>query len=220
MKNSVSLVMIATVAGAIIYGNGMEIRLPGMNQGYAPEQPIAFSHRLHAGEMTISCQYCHAGVEKSRHAGIPAASTCMNCHSFVTKPGGRLAEGGNAHGGGQRREGSASGELKKLYTAVGFDPVKGQYERGRYEDGQRGKGIEWIRVHSLPDFVHFDHRSHVNAGVDCQRCHGPVERMERIVQWSSLTMGWCVNCHRDVNQGRIDGLQGKSASIDCSTCHY
>jgi len=138
----------------------------------------------------------------------------MNCHKFVT---GRrqVREGKEAEVGSQGSGAVSCGELGKLYDAVGFN-----VKQREYEEGKRGKAIEWVRVHNLPDFVHFDHRNHVNAGVKCQGCHGPVERMERIVQWSSLTMGWCVNCHRDVNKGKIDGLQGRSASIDCSACHY
>jgi hypothetical protein len=138
----------------------------------------------------------------------------MNCHKFVTvsheKGGGddRKVKGWE----GEKRR---SEELQKLYGAVGFDPIKGEYG----EEGEK-RAMEWIRVHRLPDFVRFDHRRHVNAGVACQVCHGPVEGMERMVQWSSLTMGWCVNCHRDVNKGRVVSLQGKSASIDCSACHY
>jgi hypothetical protein len=95
-----------------------------------------------------------------------------------------------------------SAELRKLYDAV-----------------QQSSPIAWTRIHSLPDFAYFDHRPHVGAGVACQQCHGPVESMERVRQFSDLSMGWCVNCHRDAN--RI-GVAGKrvNASINCSTCHF
>ena len=214
-KKTSSIVIAAAVVGTVLYARSIDMNLPGLNQGYAPEQPIAFSHRLHSGELGMRCQYCHSGVEKSRHAGIPSASTCMNCHKFVTASS-------KAMGGRQRAPEESpnpsrpvSQELSKLYLAFGFDPKTMEWDERR-----AGKPIEWIRVHSLPDFVHFDHRSHVNAGVGCERCHGPVETMERVSQWSDLTMGWCVNCHRDVTKGRIASLEGRSASIDCSVCHY
>jgi hypothetical protein len=166
-------------------------------------QPIAYSHRLHAGEMQIQCQYCHFGADKSRHAGIPPASVCMNCHKFVTASLGAVrAEDEDAAKEKRAPRPIVSPELRKLYDAV-----------------NTGTPIAWNRIHSLPDFVYFDHRPHVNAGVACQQCHGPVEAMERVRQVSDLTMGWCVNCHRDSNR---TGVAGRTvyASINCSTCHY
>lgn len=215
-KRTSTIALIAIVLGTILYARTVEMNLPGIDQGYEPSQPIAFSHRLHSGELGMRCQYCHAGVEKSRHAGIPSASTCMNCHRFVTsswkeaKPQ-RESDQGMSYTGNR----PVSLELKKLYDAVGYDA-----KRLEYDEKIPGKPIEWIRVHNLPDFVHFDHRRHVNSGVTCEHCHGPVKAMERIQQWSNLTMGWCVNCHRDVNKGLMSSLQGKSASTDCSACHY
>ena len=177
-------------------------RLPGNQQGYAPEQPIAFSHRLHAGELQISCVYCHSGAEKGRHAGIPATSVCMNCHKTVTASFGSLRDNPKA----------VSPELRKLLTSYGLDD-------NLKRDLTKAKPIPWVRVHNLPDFAFFDHRAHVNAGVACQKCHGPVETMERVQQVESLSMGWCVNCHRDAN---THGVAGKkvNASLDCAACHY
>ena len=170
-----SLAILATTIG--------EFHLPGNQQGYEPVQPIAYSHRLHAGELGIACQYCHFGAEKSRHAGIPAASVCMNCHKYVTASFGEMrAQTGTV----------TSPELKKL-----FDAVNG------------GRPIVWTKVHNLPDFAYFDHRAHATKGVACQRCHGPVETMERVRQFSDLSMGWCVNCHRQEN-----------ATLDCAACHF
>jgi hypothetical protein len=188
-------------------------RLPGNQQGYEPEQPIAFSHRLHAGELQISCHYCHGGAEKSRHAGIPAASVCMNCHKTVTAPAVAVrAEDERAKAEGRSPRRVVSPELRKLYDALALDadlkPTAG-----------KARGVEWVRVHNLPDHACFDHRVHVGAGVACQKCHGPVETMERVRQVEDLSMGWCVNCHREVNQTGVSGKQVR-ASTDCSACHY
>lgn len=177
--------------------------LPGNHQDYSPEQPIAFSHRLHTGELMIDCLYCHAGAEKSRHAGIPPESTCMNCHKYVTAAFGAYKEDQTA----------VSTELKKLYDSIGLD------DNREVTADKEHKSLEWIKVHNLPDFVYFDHRAHVTAGVTCQSCHGPVESMERMHQVENLTMGWCINCHRKVN---LTGVGGKKvyATLDCSVCHY
>ncbi len=177
--------------------------LPGNQQGYEPVQPIAYSHRLHAGELQIQCQYCHFGAEKSRHAGIPPASVCMNCHKFVTAPLGVVrAEDELAEKEKRAPRAVVSTELRKLFAAV---------------DG--AQPIAWTRIHSLPDFVYFDHRPHVNAGVACQQCHGPVESMERVRQVSDLSMGWCVNCHREANRTGVAGRH-VNASTNCSACHF
>ena len=190
------------------------LRLPGNQQGYAPLQPIAFSHRLHAGEMQISCLYCHSGAEKSRHAGIPAASVCMNCHKYVTAPLGAIrAEDESAKKEKRQRHHIISPELQKLYNALALD------EKMQADSAKQPTLIAWMKVHNLPDFAYFDHRGHVDAGVTCQQCHGPVETMEKMRQVEDLTMGWCVNCHREAN--RV-GVAGKTvqASTDCATCHY
>jgi len=190
-------------------------RLPGNQQGYEPVQPIAYSHRLHAGELQIDCLYCHTGAETSRHAGIPPAATCMNCHRFVTTTWGAVrAEGDIAKEEGRKPETIVSSEIAKIYGAMGLD------ETGRQRDRSAEPApIAWTKVHKLPDFAYFDHRAHVNAGVICQSCHGPVETMERVRQFEDLSMGWCVNCHR---QSNASGVRGKAvnASIDCATCHY
>ena len=176
-------------------------RLPGNNQGYEPVQPIAFSHKLHAGDMQISCLYCHAGAASSRYAGVPALNVCMNCHEKVSAP---LAEQ-------QKPEPKESTELRKLYDALALDDVLAPVE------GQNPKPVAWQRVHRLPDFVYFDHRAHIAAAVRCQRCHGPVETMDRVRQFETLEMGWCVNCHRAAQQA---GVAGVHPSTDCVTCHY
>lgn len=189
-------------------------RLPGDQEGYEPVQPIAFSHRLHAGEMQIACVYCHSGAERSPRAGIPSASVCMNCHRSVTAPLADVrAEDEQAKKEKRKPQPVTSAELRKLYDALGLD------EKLQPDPKKTPQPIAWVRVYNLPDFACFDHRSHVGAGVACQRCHGPVESMERVRQVGSLSMGWCVNCHREAS---VTGIAGKKVnpSIDCATCHY
>lgn len=188
--------------------------LPDNHQGYEPRQPIAFSHRLHAGELSIDCRYCHTAADKSRHAGIPAASICMNCHKFVTAPIGTIrAEDQRAEKEQRAPKPVVSPELAKLYEAMGLNEAR------EPDKNKKADGVAWVKIHNLPDYVYFDHRPHVNAGVACQTCHGSVETMERVRQVENLSMGWCVNCHRQANQ---IGVQGKpvNASTDCSACHY
>ncbi len=194
--------------------NLASVHLPGNQIGYEPTQPIAFSHRLHAGELQVQCLYCHSGAERSRHAGIPAANVCMNCHRFVTAPFGAVrAEDELAKKEKREPRRIVTPEIQKLYDAVGFNPAN-----SRAPIVER-RPIAWVKIHSLPDFAYFDHRPHVNGGVNCQTCHGPVETMERMRQVPDLSMGWCVNCHRDATKS---GVAGKPvhASTDCSTCHY
>ena len=190
------------------------IHLPGNQQGYQPEQPIRFSHRLHAGDLQIGCLYCHSGAERSRNAGIPAAGVCMNCHQFVAAPFGSVRAESEAADQAQREARLiVSPEIQKLYDAVGFVPNQPR------QPPLPQTPIFWNKVYTLPDYVRFDHRPHVSAGVACQDCHGPVETMERVSQVPDLSMGWCVNCHRDATE---NGIAGKSvkATLDCSACHY
>ena len=214
-RNIIILICIAFVIGGFIYAKSVNINLLGLNQGFAPEQPLAFSHRLHSGDLTIPCLYCHSGAEKGAPAGIPAASTCMNCHRFVTAGWDQMKiEEKKAEEEKRDLQLVVSPELQKLYRAIGYSTEAMAYQ------GQPGKPFEWVRVHDLPDFVFFDHSRHVTADVACQTCHGPVETMETLYQDADLSMGWCVNCHRDVNSGKNPDLQGKYASISCAVCHY
>lgn len=183
-------------------------------QGYAPEQPIAFSHRLHAGELQIDCAYCHYGATESRHAGIPATSVCMNCHRFVSATLGAIrAEDEAAAAEGRESRRVVSPEIAKIYRALAIDADR------RPVAGLEPEPLAWIKIHRVPDYVYFDHRPHVVAGVPCQRCHGAVQTMERVHQVESLSMGWCVNCHRQVNETGVAG-RAVEASIDCVACHY
>lgn len=192
----------------------LALRVPGNNQGYEPPQPIAFSHRLHAGDLQVQCLFCHSGAERSRHAGIPPASVCMNCHRFVTAPLGALrAEDDAAARENRKPRRIVSPELQKIYDALALD------EAMQTAPGKATHPIAWAAVHRLPDFVYFDHRPHVVAGLACQMCHGPVETMTRVRQERPLTMGWCVNCHREL--GGTGGPDKPTAPlIDCSTCHF
>jgi hypothetical protein len=192
----------------------MALRLWGVQQGYEPPQPIAFSHRLHAGEMQISCLYCHSAAESSRHAGIPAASTCMNCHQFVTAPLGMLrAEDEQAAKEKRKPRRIVSAELQKLYDALALN------ENQKRDPAKTPQPIQWNRVHRLPDYVYFDHRAHTGAGVACQTCHGAVETMDVVRQVPDLTMGWCVNCHREADTRGV-ATRPVKPSVDCATCHY
>jgi hypothetical protein len=180
------------------------MRLPGNHQGYAPEQPIAYSHRLHAGELAIDCGYCHFGAERSRHAGIPPAEVCMNCHKSVTANFAELrAEDERAKEEKRKPVPIVSPEIQKIYDALGLD------EKRERDPARPQTPIRWVQIHHLPDFAYFDHRSHVGAGVSCQSCHGPIETMERVRQFADLTMGWCIDCHRQ-----------EKATLDCAACHY
>ena len=189
----------------------------GVYQNYAPEQPIKFSHKLHAGDNQVDCNYFHSSARHSKHSGIPSASVCMNCHTYIN-------EGP-----------SGTEEIQKIYDAVGFDPEKGQYIEG-YEE----KPIKWVRIHNLPDLAYFNHSQHVVAGgLECQDCHGPVEEMEVLAQHSELTMGWCINCHRETEVQTADNdyyeemhrkfkenhpdqkfTVEEIGGLECGKCHY
>jgi len=180
----------------------------GRSKNYTPDQPIKFSHKVHAGQNQIDCQYCHSSAEFGKSAEIPAASVCLNCHMVV-------------------REGTKSGryEINKIFAAL-----------------ESKKPIPWIRVYNLPDHAFFSHAQHVGAGkLACQTCHGPVEQMDRIVQVPDLSMGWCVNCHREtkvqfhdnrfysnygilrekIEKGQIDSVTVEMVGgTDCMKCHY
>jgi hypothetical protein len=154
----------ASAVLSVVLFAGCDTTPVNTQQGYMPVQPIAFSHATHAGHYELDCQYCHTGAETSRHAGIPASSVCMNCHTHVK---------------------TDSPEIQKLVQAV-----------------KANQPIEWVKVHRLPDYAWFSHANHVTAGVKCQQCHGPVQEMVRVEQVESMTMGWCLDCHRKTAQAK------------------
>ncbi|MFO0556175.1 MAG: cytochrome c3 family protein [Polyangiaceae bacterium] len=147
----------AVVAGFWYYGTDKHFSV-----GYAPEQPIQFSHKLHAGDMGMDCRYCHNTVERAAFAAVPPTQTCMNCHATVRASSPKLA------------------------------PLR--------ESWEKGTPVQWVKVHNLPDFVFFDHSAHLNAGVGCESCHGRIDQMRTVTQREPLTMGWCLECHRDPSQ--------------------
>ncbi len=170
-KALTSLIVIFLVLGGLRDGWNTLMGI-GVYKGYQPEQPIKFSHKLHAGKNEIDCQYCHSSVKESKYPTIPSAMTCMNCHKAIQE--------GPKHG---------KKEIAKIYDAVGWDPEKAQYSGDK-------EPIKWVKVHELPDLAYFNHSQHTDvAGLECKECHGEVRKMEVIKQKEKLTMGWCISCH-------------------------
>ena len=156
----------------------------GRQQNYEPEQPIFYSHKVHAGINQINCLYCHGSAQDSKHANIPSLNVCMNCHMAINEYNGEqlyTAEGKEING---------TEQIKKLYSYAGFEP-------GKAWDPSKAKPIAWTKIHSLPDHVYFNHSQHVTVGkVQCQTCHGEITKMDEVKQFAELSMGWCINCHR------------------------
>ncbi|MDW3650365.1 MAG: c-type cytochrome [Bacteroidia bacterium] len=193
----------------------MEARTVGLHQGYMPEQPINFSHKIHAGEYEIDCKYCHTGTTKSKSAWIPSVNVCMNCHKAIYNRHEPTERHPDAMG-----DNDISPEIAKIYKAVGWDP-----EEVAYIEGYEQQPIEWIRIHNIPDHAYFNHAQHVVVGnLECQTCHGPVEEMEVVYQYSDLGMGWCINCHRNekvkVLGEPTDYTVADMGGLDCARCHY
>ncbi|SDP93904.1 quinol:cytochrome c oxidoreductase pentaheme cytochrome subunit [Mucilaginibacter sp. OK268] len=214
LKNK-KLVFFIIICGTLAMGSWGWVTLWNTNvhTGYQPVQPIKYSHELHAGTMKIDCQYCHTGAYKSKNASIPSLNVCMNCHKVVK---------------------TESPEIHKIYDALGYDPKTQKY------DSTAAKPIQWIRVHNLPDLAYFNHSQHVKVGgIKCQTCHGPVQTMKEVYQYSPLTMKWCIQCHKrtEVNgkgNAYYDSIlaahdkikKGEKVTaavlggIECGKCHY
>ncbi len=167
----------------------------GRQKNYQPVQPIYYSHKVHAGTNQISCLYCHGSAQDSKTAGIPSVNVCMNCHkSIATYEGPDKLE---------REDGTAvngTEEIHKLYAYAGWDPVAKKYNPDNNGDGMPdgARPIEWVKIHNLPDHVYFNHSQHVKVGKQqCQTCHGNIQQMGEVYQFQDLSMGWCINCHRD-----------------------
>jgi mono/diheme cytochrome c family protein len=220
----VSCILMLLGSAYFAYGFLMQV---GIDQGYAPVQPIHYSHKIHAGDNKIDCKFCHSSARKSKHSGIPSLNVCMNCHKNIADYNGE-----EDLEMGYTKE-FYTAEIKKLYKAVGWDEENQAYT-GETEP------VKWTRIHNLPDFAYFNHSQHVTvAGVECQKCHGPVEEMEIMYQFSPLTMGWCIDCHRETNvdlKGNeyyakihkelskkygVDKLTiAQMGGLECGKCHY
>ncbi len=226
----VTVVFLILASGYYAYGWMMQV---GLDQGYQPIQPIHYSHKIHAGDNKIECKYCHSSARVSKTSGIPALNVCMNCHKSIYEYTGN-PEGPNSEdiANGYTNE-FYTAEIKKLYKAVGWDEENQKYTG-------ESQPVSWVRIHQLPDFAYFNHSQHVSvAGLECQTCHGPVEEMEVMYQFSPLTMGWCVNCHRETNV-KIEGNEyyekihealskkygvaeltaEQMGGLECGKCHY
>ena len=219
-----SVVFLLLSSAYFAYGYLMQV---GVDQGYMPVQPIHYSHKIHAGANQIECKYCHSSARVSKHSGIPSLNVCMNCHKNIAEYNGE-----EDLENGYTKE-FYTKEIKKLYAAVGWDEENQQYT-GKTEP------VKWVRIHNLPDFVYFNHAQHVQVGqIECQTCHGPVEEMEIMYQYSPLTMGWCINCHRETNVkvenneyyakihealSKKYGVEKLTAAqmggLECGKCHY
>ncbi|TSD62941.1 c-type cytochrome [Inquilinus sp. KBS0705] len=209
------LVFFVVVCGTIALGSWSWVTMWNTNvhQGYQPVQPIKYSHKLHAGAMKIECQYCHTGAFKGKNASIPSLNVCMNCHKSVK---------------------TESPEIHKIYDALGYDPNTAKY------DSTKAKPIQWVRIHNLPDLAYFNHSQHVTVGkIECQKCHGQIQEMQEVYQYSPLTMKWCIQCHKrtEVNakgNAYYDSIlaahdkikKGEKVTaavlggIECAKCHY
>jgi len=203
----------------------------GRQQGYQPVQPIFYSHKVHAGVNQISCLYCHSFATTGKHANIPSVNVCMNCHMNINQYSGTAGPLYREDG----TEVNGTAEIEKLYAYAGWDAKTKTYTG-------KGKPVEWIRIHNLPDHVFFSHAQHTNAGkVQCQTCHGPIQQMDEVHQFAPLSMGWCVNCHRttkvqfasngfysiyerfhkDMNDHKIDSVTVQMiGGTECQKCHY
>lgn len=223
----VSVIILVFLGIYFGFGTLMDV---GVDEGYQPVQPIAFSHKIHAGDNKIDCQYCHSSAKHSKTSGIPSVNVCMNCHKNISEVSEETVVKFE-----DRTLGKAEldKEIQKVYDAAGWDAENLKYTGVT-------KPVKWTRIHNLPDFAYFNHSQHVTvAGVKCQKCHGPVETMEELYQYSPLTMGWCIDCHKDtevniegngyykkiheqlskkygVEKVTIAQLGGK----ECGKCHY
>ena len=221
----VTVILLLLSSSYFLYGYLMQV---GVDQGYEPIQPIHFSHKIHAGDNGIDCKYCHSAARTSKNSGIPSLNVCMNCHKNISE-----FNGDKDSTYVEYSKGFYTAEIQKLYNAVGWDKTAQKYTGTQ-------RPVKWVRIHNLPDFAYFNHSQHVSvAGVECQTCHGPVETFEVMKQHAPLTMGWCINCHRETDVkvegndyykniheelAKKYGVQKLTAAnmggTECGKCHY
>ncbi len=219
----VSSIFLLLASAFFVYGYLMQV---GVDQEYAPVQPIHFSHRIHAGSNGVDCNYCHSAARVGKTAGIPSLNVCMNCHKNISEVSDTTATA-------EHSKDFYDKEIAKLYKAVGWDAANQKYT-GKTEP------VKWVRIHNLQSFVYFNHSQHVTvAGVECQTCHGPVQTFEVQKQFAKMTMGWCVDCHRKTEvkmEGNdyykkiheqlskkygVDKLTAaQMGGLECGKCHY
>ena len=221
----VTAILFLLTSAYFMYGYFMQI---GVDKGYEPIQPIHYSHKIHAGENGIDCKYCHSSARVSKNAGIPSLNVCMNCHKNISE-----FQGSKDSTYVEYTKEFYTGEIQKLYDAVGWDKAAQKYTG-------KTKPVKWVRIHNLPDFVYFNHSQHVTVGgIECQKCHGKVESFEVMKQDQPLTMGWCINCHRETNV-KVEGngyyakihdqlakklgvtklTAAQMGGLECGKCHY
>ncbi len=231
-------IMVGTIL-FFIFGGYMTINGAinmGRSKKYQPEQPIYYSHKVHAGVNQVNCLYCHGGAQESKHANIPSVNVCMNCHMAINEYSEKSEKLYKEDG----TEISGTAEIQKLYEYAGFNP-----KDNKPWDASKAKPIPWKQIHNLPDHVYFNHSQHVTAGkVQCQTCHGEIQKMGEVYQFAELSMGWCVNCHRetkvqfkdngfysmyekyhnDIKNKKLDSAKGVTVEMiggtECQKCHY
>ena len=219
----VSAVFLLLASGYFVYGYLSQI---GVDQDYSPIQPIHFSHRIHAGSNGVDCKYCHSSARTSKNAGIPSLNVCMNCHKNISAVADTTATA-------EYSKAFYDAQIQKLYDAVGWDKSMQKYTG-------KSQPVKWVRIHNLQDFAYFNHSQHVTVGgIECQKCHGPVQEYEIQKQFAPLTMGWCINCYRETNvkmegnayyekiHAELSKKYGKDkltvsdmGGLECGKCHY
>ena len=192
-RDTAVLVVFAAASAYWAFGGYRYHKILGDQQGYEPAQPVAFSHELHAGKLTISCLYCHSGAERSDVAGVPPVAVCMNCHVAVKARSGETVPSPDI-----------ARVIAAWETRASTAPVS----------------LSWTRVHHLPDYVHFTHRAHIANNIQCQECHGPVQTMARLRQAAPLSMGWCIQCHRTPPSAAPSHWKRVGGPLDCAACHW
>lgn len=246
--NLVGKALLGLLAVFALYGVWNFLMGIGVYKGYKPEQPIYFSHKIHAGDNKIDCQMCHSSAKYGKVSEIPSVNVCMNCHRSISEYNGKYMEPG-------KDKAFYDGEIQKIYQAAGWDPTTQSYTG-------KTQPIEWVRIHNMPDFVYFNHAQHVVAGeqsiisahnkknpndqidVVCKACHGKVDTMNVVAMANDFTMGWCIDCHRTTevdmsngyNQAYFKNLHDKLkkqypksegkitvdaiGGLECGKCHY